>query len=118
MNHNQNMKFQQLSECQTLIARFRNLLEERGISIPPSIQGETEKQLGKYEKYLNRRIESQKKELEEDLESVKRTIELLRERGHFEDVGNLQNLKNEINREIQELSTLDGEDVLADPEWT
>ena len=109
------MKFQHLSECQTLIARLQNLLEERGISIPPSIRKQIENQLGRYEKYLSKKIESKERKLEEDLESVNRSIELLPDESGDEA---LQEVKNGIKREIQELSTLDGEDVLADPEWT
>jgi len=110
-----NVKFEQLSDCKTLLARMRNLLQERDISIPPSIREETETHLQSYKRYLNMKIDSKKRELEEDLESVNRSIELLPNERSGEA---LQEVKNEIKREIQELSTLDGEDVLANPEWT
>ena len=113
----ESLKFSELSECRTIIARMRNLLKERGISIPPSIQEETKTQLENYKRYLNTRIDSRKRELEEDLESVKRTSELLREKEDYETADSLKKLKNHINREIQELSALDGEEVLEDPEW-
>lgn len=113
---------EQLSKSNTLLARMRNLLEERGIDLPPSIEEGVEEQLDNYEKYLDLKIQSKARERREDLEAVERMIELAEERnerteGHSYMPQNLRMFKNEIEEEVQRLETADPKSVLADPDW-
>jgi len=113
---------EQLSKSNTLLARLKNLLEERSIDVPPDIEEGVEEQLESYEKYLDLKIQSKARERREDLEAVERAMELAEERnketeGHSYMPQNLRSLRNEIEKEVQRLESMEAKEVLADPEW-
>lgn len=116
---------EQLSKSNTLIARMRNLLDERNIDLPPSIEDGVEEQLENYEKYLDLKIQSKARKRREDLEAVERAIELLEKQKDYVGYGmqTIQNLrylrvlKNDIEEDVQRLESLEASEVLADPNW-
>lgn len=113
------MKYEQISKSNTLLARLRNLLEEREIPIPPDIEEEIDEQLEQYAKYLEIKIQGELKQKRDDLEHIERAIELAEQQSDIEDtLKNLRKIKASILKEIEYLEALEAEEVLADPDWT
>lgn len=108
------LRAERLSETNTLLARCRNLLQERGVEMPPEMKDQISDHLESYKKYLETKIDSEVRKRKDDIESLERSFELI------EDQQARRGIQEQINRlekEIQEIETRDTESLVADPHW-
>ncbi len=103
---------EELSRALTTITRLRNLLEERGIELPPEIEESIEDQLETYDRYLAYLQNVELRKLS--------ALEIIEEKygADSPDVRRaFRKAQNTIEKEIQEIETREPEDMMADPDW-
>jgi len=111
---------EELSRALTTITRLRNLLEERGIELPPEIEESIEDQLETYDRYLAYLQNVELRKLREQKEDLGSALEIIEEKygADSPDVRRaFRKAQNTIEKEIQEIETREPEDMMADPDW-
>lgn len=119
-SQNMTQDVEQLRKTRTLLARMRNILEERSISIPPSVKEELDKQLEQHRRSMKLQLRLRVEELKEKKETIEESYQTIRERQDGltkEQKTVFAETLNGIEKEIQEAEAKNPEDVMSDPDW-